>query len=397
MANIPDWLSDNIDLQEVRQCFLKEGFDIRIVGGAVRDYFLNIDAHDIDFCTNANPEQQIEIYRKYGIRYVETGLQHGTLTVVKNSIAYEITSLRTELDHDGRHATVSYTGDWLKDLERRDLTVNAMSMTFEGEIIDPFGGMDDLKNNRIRFVGNPGLRIQEDYLRILRWLRFHGRLASGSPLDSEAQEAVLQHGAGLSQISRERIWAEMQKIISNSSGVKMLKAFYDMGLAGFSSAPLLSEPDIRQKAFQQLEEALKKTQEPVALITCFLSGNWDDLKLLSERWKWSSQEAEMANFLCLRMSSPDFDARDGLANKKWKQDWTSLACRLLNREDADFIGNWEIPIFPVNGEDMKKFGYLPGPGMGKAISKLRGVWTAEDYQPSRETLLGTLEIPTFKF
>lgn len=383
----------NSDLLDLRKAFLKEGFDIRIVGGAVRDHLLGLEAHDLDFCTNATPEQQIEVYKKYNIRYVETGLQHGTITVIKNNIPYEITSLRTEMDHDGRHASVSWTNDWLKDLERRDLTVNAMAMTFDGKIIDPFGGVDDLKNNRIRFVGDPNLRITEDYLRILRWLRFHGRLANRSPLDQEAKQAVILHREGLSKISRERIWSEMQKIISGPSGDKMLQEFYSMGLEKFSDMPKLDSRE-SELAFVRLENARQITKDPVALMACFLDGSWDKLKLLSERWKWSKQESDKANFLSLRLNEPFFNAQDGLANKKWEQNLTYLACRLLNREDAEFIKTWEIPVFPVSGDDIKALGLPSGPQLGKVLSNLRAIWTADNYQSTREVLLEGLE-PSF--
>jgi tRNA nucleotidyltransferase/poly(A) polymerase len=125
------------ELVRLRDTFQKSGFDIRLVGGCVRDMLMGIEPKDIDLCTDATPEEQIALYRAAGVRFAETGLQHGTITVILPEGVYEITSLRTETDHDGRHATVSYTRDWNEDLGRRDLTINAMAMTFEGQLSGP--------------------------------------------------------------------------------------------------------------------------------------------------------------------------------------------------------------------------------------------------------------------
>ena len=171
------------ELKTLRAAFQACGFDIRLVGGAVRDIVAGEDPKDLDFCTDANPTEQLEIYTANGYKYVETGLQHGTITVVIDHVGYEITSLRTETDHEGRHATVAYTRDWMDDLSRRDFTFNAMAMTFDGVLIDPFGGQEDLRNQIVRFVGNANDRVKEDYLRILRWFRFQARFSKQGKID----------------------------------------------------------------------------------------------------------------------------------------------------------------------------------------------------------------------
>ena len=180
------------DLKALRAQFVAAGFDLRLVGGVVRDTIASIPAKDIDLCTDATPEQQIEIYHRYGYRAIPTGLQHGTITVVLDSVPYEITSLRIDVKTDGRHAEVEFTNDWHADLARRDLTINAMAMTFDGEVIDPFGGQQDLQDRVVRFVGDAEQRIQEDYLRILRCIRFMGRFGDINRIDHITWSAMVK-------------------------------------------------------------------------------------------------------------------------------------------------------------------------------------------------------------
>lgn len=145
---------------------------MRLVGGVVRDLLLGNDPKDIDLATECTPQGMIQIFERAGLRYIPTGLQHGTVTVNINHINYEITTLRIDHVTDGRHALVQFTSDWMKDAERRDLTINAMSLSFDGTLFDYFNGRKDLEERKVRFVGNARERITEDYLRILRYFRY---------------------------------------------------------------------------------------------------------------------------------------------------------------------------------------------------------------------------------
>jgi tRNA nucleotidyltransferase/poly(A) polymerase len=178
-----------VELEALRALFQAWDFDLRLVGGVVRDMLSDVTPKDVDLCTDADPEQMMMIFREHGVTFYETGLQHGTLTVNLNGQIYEITSLRTDSNHDGRHAEVTYTRDWLADLARRDLTVNAMALTFDGDLIDPFNGAADLAAKKVRFVGDPNQRMREDYLRILRFFRFHARIANALAIDDETTVA----------------------------------------------------------------------------------------------------------------------------------------------------------------------------------------------------------------
>lgn len=212
----------------------KQGFDVRIVGGAVRDILLGIKPKDVDLGTNATPLEMIELFKKMNIHYIETGLQHGTLTVHVNKHNFEVTTLRIDAETDGRHAKVEFTNDWMVDAERRDLTINAMSLGLDGSLYDYFGGRDDLLKRRVRFVGDPKLRIQEDYLRILRYFRFYGRISSEEDNHDPTTLNVIQECAeGLKKIAVERIWIEISKILTGKYMPSLVRRMYDLNVAQF--------------------------------------------------------------------------------------------------------------------------------------------------------------------
>ena len=212
--------------------FSERGFDLRIVGGAVRDLLLGKTPKDVDLSTSATPNQMIELFSANGIRYIETGLQHGTLTVHMNKHDFEVTTLRVDTETDGRHAKVTFTNDWRVDAERRDLTINAMSLALDGTLYDYFGGQDDLKNRVVKFVGDPRLRIREDYLRILRYFRFYGRIAVESDKHNQATLDIIRESTeGLRKIAVERIWVEIGKILTGNHAPSLLRCMYELGVS----------------------------------------------------------------------------------------------------------------------------------------------------------------------
>lgn len=161
-----------IELLKLEEIFQKEGYSLRLVGGVVRDLLLGSNPKDIDLATDCTPDDMIQLFGKWGLRYVPTGLQHGTITVHTTAADYEITTLRIDQITDGRHAIVQFTSDWKLDSSRRDLTINSMSLGFDGTLYDYFDGQRHLKEKKILFVGDANSRIQEDYLRILRYFRY---------------------------------------------------------------------------------------------------------------------------------------------------------------------------------------------------------------------------------
>ena len=188
------------DLRYLFELFARHSFELRIAGGAVRDLLMGIKPHDIDFATTATPDQMKDMFTKENIRMLHTnGEKHGTITVrLHEKENYEITTLRIDASCDGRHAQVKFTNDWRLDANRRDLTVNSIFLDVDGTIVDYFNGYDDLKNSRIRFVGEPDQRIKEDYLRILRYFRFYGRICvNEDSFDVSSLEAIKNNASGL--------------------------------------------------------------------------------------------------------------------------------------------------------------------------------------------------------
>ena len=236
----------------VTTAFLQSGYDIRLVGGVVRDLLLNVPSKDIDLSTNATPEQMKDVFLKNGIKFIETGLEHGTLTAHVNNVDFEVTTLRYDTDQDGRWAKVVFTDDWKLDAERRDLTINAMSMDTECTLYDYFNGVDDLKCRRIRFVGDSRQRIKEDYLRILRYFRFYGRIARDEDKhDKQILEAIKETAQGLEKIAVERIWMELSKILVGNFAPSLIKHIYDLGVAEhIGNYILLSKRDVSYVIFK---------------------------------------------------------------------------------------------------------------------------------------------------
>lgn len=352
--------------------------DIRFVGGCVRDSVLGFSPKDIDLCTDASPDEQIAIYKSAGVAYYETGLQHGTLTVsYGEGETYEITSLRTESDHDGRHAKVAYTRDWQADLARRDLTINAMSMTFNGDLFDPFGGRHDLENGRVRFVGDAGERMREDYLRILRWLRFHARFAKGKPLDEDAQVAAMLLGKGLEGISRERVWSEVSRIVTGPDGASMLREMMRLGLAYPCGLPNGSWREVAR---------LEQPQAVTAMVA-FL-GDQNRVKNLGERWKWSSDEMKLGEFLGQHLPQYDTDYHRMLAHDRVPREWVCELAKLHDRANCiEPLMTWTIPRFPVGGQDLMGLGMKPGPAVGMVLSNLKLLWADSIYRLTKDELL----------
>jgi tRNA nucleotidyltransferase (CCA-adding enzyme) len=369
-------------LRRVREIMNQRGFDIRIVGGAVRSHLLGVEAADIDLCTDADPDEQIAIYKAADLRYIETGLQHGTITVViPGEDHYEITSLRMETDHDGRHATVRYTRDWFEDLGRRDLTVNAMAMTFDGEVIDPFGGAKDLAERRVRFVGEPAERMREDYLRILRWLRFHGRIAGNHALDHAASAAARQSAAGLAKISRERVWMEMSKIVSGPSAPMLFGALDQLGLLDSISLP--------RGDLLALGWARGRGLKPPTLMAAYLGYDAEKVSVLAADWRWSLDEYHLARFVCQNIRAAHLDYRRMMTLQQdlsdaYRRSLRETAKARIEPGEAAFIETFVPPKCPVSGDDLITLGMKPGPQLGKARSLIRDLWYEAGCPTSRE-------------
>lgn len=355
------------------------GFEIRIVGGAVRDLVQGIDPKDIDMASDAQPEQMMQLLDSVGIRHEPTGLQHGTITAIIDGEPIEITTLRIDTNQDGRHAQVEFTNDWRLDAERRDLTFNAMSMEMDGTLHDYFGGVDDLQNGHAKFVGDADLRLKEDYLRILRFFRFQGRL--GTPTwDNETMDAVRRNADGLKAVSGERIWMEMEKILSNeASRVDVLKKMQQADVLNAINVPTERVGSLRNV----------KGTNPAAALSALVNtvGSLDQLR---SRWKFSNQTYDIAEF-CVENRNIPFDetvAQRMIADPKIRTEHVFALAESLGRMDlVQKLKSWTPPEFPINGSDLVATGMDQGPEMGKVLGKLRNEWETSGFKLTRAELL----------
>lgn len=222
------------ELHDLLKIFKKYDHEIRIAGGAVRDLLMNKKPTDLDFATTATPVQMKSMFETENVRLINmNGEKHGTITPRINNLEnFECTTLRIDVITDGRHAEVEFTKDWLLDANRRDLTINAMFLGLDGSVYDYFFGYEDLKNRRVRFVGNADTRIKEDFLRILRYFRFYGRIAtSADNHDPETLKTIANNAEGLQRISGERIWVELKKILQGNFAGELMKTILDCKIA----------------------------------------------------------------------------------------------------------------------------------------------------------------------
>jgi len=393
------------ELFTVTKPFQKQGFDIRIVGGAVRDILLGIPPKDVDLGTNATPSEMIELFKQHKIHYIETGLQHGTITVHVNKQDFEVTTLRIDTETDGRHAKVQFTHDWKLDAERRDLTFNAMSLGLDGSLYDYFGGREDLFNHRVRFVGDSRSRIQEDYLRILRYFRFYGRIAlEADNHDQTTLNVIRECSDGLRQISVERIWMEVSKILTGNHTPDLLRRMYELNVSQSIGLPGYCEESMQELTRAWNEHKIRPLQPETLL--CSLVKTAAEAEELAKCWKLSNAEKALGKFTTEHRQpkthehvlKPYQDMIVSAPNTQAKNLLKSHVVELLHyqgrHEHAQEIKAWCIPEFPITGGHLKKLGVKPGPEFGKMLGKLKEVWKDSYFTASETDLLG--KVKTFK-
>ncbi|PNI53034.1 TRNT1 isoform 3 [Pan troglodytes] len=368
-------------LKSLTELFVKENHELRIAGGAVRDLLNGVKPQDIDFASTATPTQMKEMFQSAGIRMINNrGEKHGTITARLHEENFEITTLRIDVTTDGRHAEVEFTTDWQKDAERRDLTINSMFLGFDGTLFDYFNGYEDLKNKKVRFVGHAKQRIQEDYLRILRYFRFYGRIVDKpGDHDPETLEAIAENAKGLAGISGERIWVELKKILVGLPANASLEEFdkVSKNVDGFSPKPMT------------LLASLFKVQ--------------DDVTKLDLRLKIAKEEKNLGLFIVKNRkdlikatdsSDPLKPYQDFIIDSR-EPDATTRVCELLKYQGEHCLlkemQQWSIPPFPVSGHDIRKVGISSGKEIGALLQQLREQWKKSGYQMEKDELLSYIK------
>lgn len=286
------------ELRTLIDLFRKYDYELRLAGGAVRDILMSIEPKDLDFATTATPQQMKTMFDTEEIRMINAkGEKHGTITVRINNQNFEITTLRIDTVTNGRHAEVEFTTNWLLDANRRDLTINSMFLDFDGNVYDYFYGCEDLEKRRVAFVGNAATRIQEDYLRILRYFRFYGRIATEpNNHDELILKTITDLGSGLQRISGERIWSELQRIILGNYALEIIEVMLKCNLGEYCGLP--PEPNLEEmrKVYKGLNELDCGNFPPIHIMTALLRTK-DDVTRMHARLKLSAFERDSAYFI----------------------------------------------------------------------------------------------------
>ena len=378
-----------------------EGEETRLIGGAVRDLALGERALDFDLATTATPDEVIRRGRKAGFKVVLTGVAHGTVTLIVNGRPIEVTTLREDVETDGRHAKVAFGRDFSADARRRDFTINALSLTADGHVHDALGGLDDLASGRVRFVGDADERIREDYLRILRLFRFSARFGNGA-VDREGLEAAIRGRAGMARLSHERLRAECLKLIVAPHAAAVVRT---MGESGFLE-PLFGGMGYpgRLGRLIAIEEA--RGAEPDALLrlaalAVVIAEDADRLherlRLANAEWRRLASAAAALTPLHGIEAPPDVrDLRKLLfaVRRRAARDALVLA-QAESRASGDdaafagadrFLADAPESELPVGGADLAARGVPAGPRVGQILSAFRDLWVDAGFPTEPETL-----------
>ena len=353
------------------------GSETRLVGGCVRDALLGQDGADIDCATTLLPETVMQRARKAGLKAIPTGIEHGTVTLVAGGVPIEVTTLREDVETDGRRAVVRFGGDFARDAERRDFTVNALSLDAEGRLHDTTGGVADLKAGRVRFIGDPATRIREDALRILRFFRFHARFGLGEP-DAPALAACIAARDSLDRLSRERVRAEFLKLLEAPGAVPMVATLNETGLLARITGGV-----------GEVGRLARARLLPLAALAVAVP---EDAERLRERLRLSNGEHaaldRYARALMAARSAAVLDAggiRALVAEHGIEAVEAALAVRAgeprprLAADTPALLAALKAgpPLaLPVTGADLVALGLPPGRGIGRALAAAKTLWLA---------------------
>ncbi|CAN7682589.1 CCA tRNA nucleotidyltransferase [Mesorhizobium amorphae] len=407
LAGRADWLGEK-QLQRLLAALSDGGEEARIAGGAVRNALIGQPVADIDIATTCLPEETKRRAEAAGFKTVPTGIEHGTITAVAGGKAYEVTTLRADIETDGRRAKVSFGRDWKLDAERRDFTINALYAEADGTVVDLVGGIADIEARRLRFIGDAEARIREDYLRILRFFRFFAWYGDGRP-DAEGLKACARLKEGLGQLSAERVWSELKKLLSAPDPSR---ALLWMRQAGVLTSVLPESEKWGIDAIHGLtrtEKELGWTPDPLLRLEAMVPPDAARMKTLAERLKFSTGEADRLRHWALAAAVEPKTTEGDLAKKLYRGDRRGFVDRLRlalasararavedNAALLDaggfsrllgFALKWQRPDFPVKGADLTELGAAPGPKLGAILRNLEREWIESGFALDRGALL----------
>ena len=375
------------------------GHEARIAGGAVRDWAAGVEAGEIDMAIAAPITSFIAPLRDADLKVFETGLSHGTVTVVGHGESIELTQTRVDVETDGRHAVVAFSDDWAVDASRRDFTINAMYLDEAGRLYDPLGGIDDLARGVLRFVGDPGARVAEDALRMLRYCRFLGPFGEAG-IDKAAREAITRAAGEAAKLSGERVANEFRRMFGASDMARGVRVMCETGLdvAATGSAmdagrlDFLPAPEVMASLFEDGARWIVR----LAAVTSPASA-----KHLGDRLRLSRAETRLLTALDTR---DDAETLAGLASPIWRQQAYFLkaagvcpaaqlavsaarAGRRVSGEQFAELARWEPPKRPVSADDLMRQGVDRGPGLGSMLAHIETAWAGSDFTMTKGELL----------
>jgi len=376
-----DWIT-NPATRAVCAALAVDGGQVLFVGGCVRNSLLGLAVADIDIATDLEPELVMKLARDAGIKAIPTGLDHGTVTLVKDGLAHEVTTFRKDIATDGRRAVVAFSTNIEEDAARRDFTMNALYARSDGTVIDPLGGMTDLVARRVRFIGQASDRIQEDYLRSLRYFRFHAWYGDAEAgFDPDALTAIAANLDGLAQLSRERVGSEMLKLLTAPDPAPSVAVMRSTGMLG----RLLPGVDDRALA-PLIHVELQTHSSPDAIRRLAALGGPE----LSDPLRLS--RAQIARLGQLRKAAAGTAGAGELGYRLKREmavDALMLRCALLEQPwDNAVMALVEMGAsarFPVRAKDLMPD--LQGPALGKKLAELEGKWIASGFGLTKSDLL----------
>ena len=373
--------------------------EIRYVGGCVRKIINNETVDDIDLATNLNPEKVIKCLKKNNINYYETGIKHGTLTAIINDKKFEITSLRKDIFTDGRHAKVQFSDNWHEDASRRDFTINCIYSDINGNLFDPFNGSNDLKNGKLNFIGNPEKRIKEDYLRILRYIRFFLNYSKRDH-DLNVKKIIKQNINGVISLSNERLLDELKKLVLSKGFFKLYKDQFCLEII------LLIFPQLKNiKIFSTLNDyAIKNyfSKDFIFLLSLMIIDETDNTDYFLYKFNLSNQDKQRINFL-KNIFSNSVTSNTFLEKNLWKifyyngknnlEDMINFQIFKSKKIDnkliklGEFFNLQSQPVFPVKAKKlMEKYNLKENKNLGLKLKEMENIWVNNSFKISEKEI-----------
>ena len=387
-------------------CFQNQNYKLKLVGGCVRKLITEEKIDDMDIAINIEPEKIKKVLVEQKIKFVETGIAHGTITVLINDFKFEITSLRKDLSTDGRHAKVEFTSNWEQDAQRRDFTINAIYSDISGEVYDPLNGIEDLKNGIIKFIGDPNQRIQEDYLRILRYLRFYTQYNKNKFHDAITIKGIKRNLDGLAKISRERILGELFKMMKLNNFSKLFEDEFCRFII-LSILPQLRNYN-RIKILNKISYKIKKQIDKILLLSILIVDETDNCNFFLYKYQLSNEDKKRILFIknsFKNYSKQYLYSKKNLLKLTYLSDKSSVIelliflifvnpKKIFNIENLiDYIKEKTIPEFPINAKFLKEeFNFLEGKQLGDALKKLEKQWIDDGFKIDKGNVKSLLNL-----